>query len=302
MDALLSLTVANLRSFTRDRAALFWTIAFPVIFIVLFGTLFSGGGTPDYKVGWVDQDGIAGLGAAPPGVRGRVSMLTLTTTDQDAGLASTRDGKLDATDRRARKGFGAGVAAATGPARRADRASQIASRSTRIRATRPPRRPQPDRGGRDHRREPGAVGPSARAERSRRSRSRARPSSTGRPTSSRPSSRWRIMQLGIFAAIPLVQQREKLILKRIGATPLPRWTLVGSNVLLRLVIAAGQTVIILAIGIGAVQGRDHGQLAGDRRLRRAGIAGVHRPRLRDRLVRPNRGGRQRRSPRSSRCR
>ena len=58
-----------------------------------------------------------------------------------------------------------------------------------------------------------------------------------------------LMQLGVFAAIPIVQQREKLILKRIGATPLPRWTLVGSNILLRLVIAAGQTIIILGIGI-----------------------------------------------------
>jgi len=47
-----------------------------------------------------------------------------------------------------------------------------------------------------------------------------------------------LMQLGVFAAVPLVQQREKGILKRIGATPLARWKLVGSNVLLRLVVAA----------------------------------------------------------------
>jgi ABC-2 type transport system permease protein len=57
-----------------------------------------------------------------------------------------------------------------------------------------------------------------------------------------------LMQLGIFAAIPLVQQREKGILKRLNTTPLPRWALVGSNVLVRLVIAAVQTVIILGIG------------------------------------------------------
>ena len=57
-----------------------------------------------------------------------------------------------------------------------------------------------------------------------------------------------LMQLGIFAAIPLVQQREKLILKRLGATPLPRWTLVGSNIIMRLLIAGAQTVLILGIG------------------------------------------------------
>ncbi|HYM83943.1 MAG TPA: ABC transporter permease, partial [Candidatus Dormibacteraeota bacterium] len=58
-----------------------------------------------------------------------------------------------------------------------------------------------------------------------------------------------LMQLGVFAAIPLVQQREKLILKRLSATPLSRSTLVMSNVLLRLVIAAGQTALILAVGL-----------------------------------------------------
>ena len=28
----------------RDRAALFWTLAFPLIFIVMFGFIFQGGG------------------------------------------------------------------------------------------------------------------------------------------------------------------------------------------------------------------------------------------------------------------
>ena len=46
-----------------------------------------------------------------------------------------------------------------------------------------------------------------------------------------------VMQVGIFAAIPLVADREKLILKRLAATPLRRWQLVGSNVLMRLLIA-----------------------------------------------------------------
>ena len=57
-----------------------------------------------------------------------------------------------------------------------------------------------------------------------------------------------LMQLGIFASIPLVQQREKLILKRLNATPLPRWAFVGSNVVVRLLIAAAQTALILGIG------------------------------------------------------
>ena len=38
---------------------MFWTLAFPLVFIVLFGTIFSASGNPNYKVGWVDEDGSA---------------------------------------------------------------------------------------------------------------------------------------------------------------------------------------------------------------------------------------------------
>ena len=58
-----------------------------------------------------------------------------------------------------------------------------------------------------------------------------------------------VMQVGIFAAIPLVADREKLILKRLAATPLRRWQLVGSNVLMRLLIALVQAVIIVGVGV-----------------------------------------------------
>ena len=44
MNALVALTLANIRSYVRDRAALFWTLAFPLIFIVMFGFIFQGGG------------------------------------------------------------------------------------------------------------------------------------------------------------------------------------------------------------------------------------------------------------------
>ena len=55
MRALRALTIANIRSYLRDRQALFWTLAFPLIFVVLFGAIFSGGDT-SITVAWVDQD------------------------------------------------------------------------------------------------------------------------------------------------------------------------------------------------------------------------------------------------------
>jgi ABC-2 type transport system permease protein len=67
-----------------------------------------------------------------------------------------------------------------------------------------------------------------------------------------------LMQLGIFSAIPLVADRQKLILKRLQATPLRRWQLVGSNVLMRLLIAVLQTAIIVGVGSSLY----HVQIAG----------------------------------------
>jgi ABC-2 type transport system permease protein len=70
-----------------------------------------------------------------------------------------------------------------------------------------------------------------------------------------------VMQVGIFAAIPLVADREKLILKRLAATPLRRWQLVGSNVLMRLLIAITQAIIIVAVGVLAFGVEVTGSLA-----------------------------------------
>jgi ABC-2 type transport system permease protein len=56
-----------------------------------------------------------------------------------------------------------------------------------------------------------------------------------------------IMQLGIFAAMPLVVQRENRVLKRLGATPLRRSTMILSTVVFRLLIAIGQAALIIIV-------------------------------------------------------
>jgi ABC-2 type transport system permease protein len=58
-----------------------------------------------------------------------------------------------------------------------------------------------------------------------------------------------LMQLGLFATAPaLVQLREQQVLRRIGATPLPRATLLAAQVVHRLTIGGVQTFLILLIG------------------------------------------------------
>ena len=57
MNTLVRLTTANLKSFTRDRAAMFWTLAFPLVFILLFGAIFSGGGVSKFDA--IYTEGVA---------------------------------------------------------------------------------------------------------------------------------------------------------------------------------------------------------------------------------------------------
>ena len=234
------LTVANTKSFYRDRAALFWTIAFPVIFVVLFGSIFSGGPTK-FNVAWVDQDG------SPAAVQLRsafaaVPLLTLKDADQDSALAQMRDGKVAAV-LVVPSGLGAALTPGSTPASPfalfvyTDPSGQTASSTVQQVVAQVVGGINQSISGRP---------PALAVE--------TRPLQTQGLTNAAyfvPSIlAMALMQLGVFAAIPLTAQREKLILKRLGATPLSRATLVISNVLMRLLIALAQTVII--VGIGAV--------------------------------------------------
>lgn len=51
MRALLAMVKANIKMNVRNRQALFWNLAFPIIFIVIFGTIFGGSNSIDIKVG-----------------------------------------------------------------------------------------------------------------------------------------------------------------------------------------------------------------------------------------------------------
>ena len=53
MKSFLSLLNAGFREFVRDRMAVFWTLAFPILFIVIFGLIFSDQHASAYPVGVV---------------------------------------------------------------------------------------------------------------------------------------------------------------------------------------------------------------------------------------------------------
>src|SRR5467141_2827317 len=237
MRALFLLTAANMKSFLRDRAALFWTLAFPLIFVVLFGSIFSGGqGKRD--IGWSDLDGspaaaqLRTIFASAPNV-------ALTDGSEADLRARMRSGGLSAIVV-VPKGYGDAIAAGKGgaaatlvvytdPTQQAQSAGTLQLVQGVLAGVNQSISGQPP-----------VVSFEARTIQTQNLSfiSYLVPSILGMA----------LMQLGVFSAIRLVADREKLILKRLSATPLKRWQRVGSNVLMRLVIAVVQTVIIIAVG------------------------------------------------------
>jgi ABC-2 type transport system permease protein len=240
VGTLLSLTVANVKSLVRDRAALFWTIFFPIMFVFLFGWIFGGSGNATISVGIVDQDGTAASGGLRQAFAS-VPLLTLHDGTLDAEKAAMQHGDVSAVIvipkglqdalAAARSGGTGSVAIALYGDPSQNQTTQVVQAAVAQVAN-------------------GfnlaAQGGSAILTVSQQALQSTNISSVAYLVPSILAMA--LMQLGIFAAIPLVQQREKGILKRIGATPLARWKLIGSNVLLRLMVAIVDAVLILGIG------------------------------------------------------
>jgi ABC-2 type transport system permease protein len=245
MRALVPLTIANFRSFLRDRGGMFWSLAFPVVFVLLFGFIFSAMGRDvTYPVGWVDEDQ-SSASAELRAVLGRVGPLHLSDMERAPALDAMQSGNERAVVV-VPQGFGAqlqaaqsgGAALSGSPATLTlftDPSQQSASATIEQIVTQ-------------------VVG----AMNQRMTSSPTIVAVKAEPIQGQSLSildyfvpsvlAMALMQLGLFGAIPLVEQREKLILKRLGATPLRRWTLVASNVLVRLVLGLVQAVLILGIG------------------------------------------------------
>jgi ABC-2 type transport system permease protein len=233
---MLRLTVANIRSLVRDRAALFWTFFFPVMFVFLFGWIFGGNADSKVAIGFVDQDNTqVSIGLQKS--LSQVSLLTIQTGSLEAEKAAMQHGDISSIVV-VPAGTGAAVAAKTPTALQLyvdPSQSQVSQVVEQIVGQIASGFNLQLAGG------TAVVGVQQMTLQSTNISSVAYlvPSILAMA----------LMQLGVFAAIPLVQQREKGILKRIGATPLARWKLVGSNVLMRLMVALVDAVVILGIGL-----------------------------------------------------
>lgn len=92
MNAFGAMVLANVKMTVRNRAALFWLLAFPIIFIVLFGYLFQG------NIGMTI--GVAGADLSPTTTQivdqmKQVSGFSVKTGDQQAEMDALKSGDRD---------------------------------------------------------------------------------------------------------------------------------------------------------------------------------------------------------------
>jgi ABC-2 type transport system permease protein len=235
MKAFTQLFLANLREFGRERMAVFWTIAFPVLFILIFGLIFTRDTTFSTDLGLVVEDrGATGQELAR--AFKRVNIFKSSEGRRQDELAALRDGKRDAVVI-IRAGVSDAVAHVTpapielhyDPARSSSQvvlsvvdqvlqaaAQRIRPRPEVFRLSRVTVQAQQLRG--IDFLIPGILAMS-------------------------------ILNLALFAtAQPIISLRSQGVLRRLGATPLPRPTFLAAYIGLRVVIALIQTGIIVAVG------------------------------------------------------
>ncbi|HUV53181.1 MAG TPA: ABC transporter permease, partial [Dehalococcoidia bacterium] len=209
MKVVQKLLVANIKQFLRERSALFWTFAFPIFFILIFGAVFSGGDNINFSVGLVVQDD-------SPAAQGLTEILKqvpafeLNVGEEEAELQALKDG-----DRRAVIIVPSGFGEAISQGSKGDIDIYYDSTQTSsIQILLPIVRRVLDEYDRTIGHTPSLIQIQEKTLQTRdiRAIDYLVPGILAMA----------LMQLGIFAAMPLVVERENRVLKRLGATPLRR--------------------------------------------------------------------------------
>lgn len=228
------LLMANAKQFVREKAALFWTFLFPIFFILIFGAVFSGGDNISFNVGLVMEDNSV-IAQNMSDAFGQVTAFKLTVGQRDDELKALKDG-----DRRAvlivEQGFGetiamggtANISVYYDPTQTSSVqillpiVQKVVDNIDRAMSGTTPRVQLSEQTLQSHKLRaidylvPGILAMS-------------------------------LMQLGLFAVAPLVVDRENRVLKRLGATPLKRSTMIASTVVFNLIVAMMQAAIIIIL-------------------------------------------------------
>lgn len=242
MNAFLRLVLTHLRGFRRDRAAFFFSFIFPLFFILIFGAFFGSDRprVPRYKVGLIREDVEPASAAFIDGLK-QIPILDLQT----GGTRTSEFAALSQGERRAvvviPKNFSrafAGQGSAALEVRYDESQPQVWQT---IQFALAQSVMQAQQSALLTRQAPQVT---IAAKPARRESSERRPIDTMLPGIIAMS----IMQLGLFSALPIVRERESGILKRIGATPLPRSTYLASQVTFRVLVGLLQTGLLILTG------------------------------------------------------
>ncbi len=242
MRAFASVFVVHLRQFIRDRGALFFTFIFPIMFILLFGWAFSNAGTQTFKVGLVDQGSPNSTGILR-------QSLDNVTTDKNHKVFEIQEGALDELMQSLKKGDldavivipenmdisllsqgqPANVQVYYDPTRTVNQQTLIPILNQvidgidqKLQGT------SPLLGMEQHSTQthqlryidylvPGILGMS-------------------------------LMFTGVYGAMPIIQQRQAHIIKRLGSTPLRRSTLVLGDLTFRMILVLLTAALIVLVG------------------------------------------------------
>lgn len=89
-SAFVSLSKAAFKGFVREKAAVFWMLLFPLMFLVIFGLLFSEDATSKTEIG------VVGDGVVVDALRDSGAVELTPVESEDAALQQVRDGDLPA--------------------------------------------------------------------------------------------------------------------------------------------------------------------------------------------------------------
>jgi ABC-2 type transport system permease protein len=93
MRAFIAMVKANLKMVVRNRQALFWNLAFPGLFIVIFGTIFNQDSSVDFTVGVTGDPSALQTGTVAAMKSSDAFTVKIGTTDEE--LKKLKDGDRD---------------------------------------------------------------------------------------------------------------------------------------------------------------------------------------------------------------
>lgn len=230
MTTFTALAMAQWRGVLRDKQTLFWTLAFPLMFLLLFGSIYSGAGGSMPRTSLVTVGAVPLIDRLPPSARAQFdAAFDLTgSKDREAALAAVRAGDVDA------------AVEMTGTTVTVHYSQADSVKAATVQGT---MQAYVDGANRAVAAVPATF------------------TLTSQPVedaSLKPIQyiapgllAWAVAMGAMFnAAIPLVQWRVTKLLRRLRLAPMPVVTLIASRTLVSMVMATLQVGLFLGVGVG----------------------------------------------------